>query len=112
MTCPEQILNLLTTAKRTGELQAALPHAASTVWDALRRLRQAKCIRKVRRGVWVRTGRPYEPAKGLRSPDGVLACAEALGISRQRAYMLIRSGLAWKEGDTWKRKHTKPGRPV
>jgi hypothetical protein len=110
MTCADDILRLLTTARHTGEF-TALPYSPSTVWAALTRLKRAKCVRRVRPGVWVKTGKPYQPERGIKKPDGPRECAEALNISRQRAYTLIKAGLAWKENGEWKRKHTRAGRP-
>jgi hypothetical protein len=109
--CTHAILALLTRSMRTKDMIAALDRHPSAVWSALAVLKRAGCIRRLRRGVWVKTGRPYVRKAQVRREDTAVACAEALGISRQRAYILMQKGLAWKEGDTWVRKHTRAGRP-
>jgi biotin operon repressor len=115
MTCANAILDTLAGGPTSlKHLNERLPYGRSLINRHLRLLQDQGAVVRLRQGVYGLTGQTYTPrptGRPRQDGDSVAECAEYFKVTRQRASHLVRSGLAWKEGDTWVRKHTRAGRP-
>jgi hypothetical protein len=115
MTCANAILDTLAGGPATlKHLAERMDYSYPLITRYLKALIGQGTVVRIRHGLYGLTGQTYtpRPAGRPRNTESATECAAAFGIAPQRASVLIGRGLAWKEGSTWVRKHTRAGRPT